>query len=163
MLNDFEEEAARERLAIAREIDNNKELLAELDFIRDKKLTFDELNAFLEKKENLTPVVEKIFYLENKGYLTRRDSWKIFFTETVLDGGVEYDDSNDNFSIFDDEENLLLIVDYLKNNKTKDEFIAFIKNAIKPQFSRDFENWKKFLIKNKYINEKEEIIYKPED
>ena len=162
MLNDFEEEAAREGLAIAREIDNDKELLAELDFIRDKKLTFDELNAFLEKKENITPVVEKIFYLENKGYLTIRDSWKIFFTETVLDGGVEYDDSNDNFSIFDDEENLLLIVDYLKNNKTKDEFISFIKDAINPQISRDFENWKKFLIKNKYINEKEEIIYKPE-
>ena len=92
MLNDFEEEAAREGLAIAREIDNDKELLAELDFIRDKKLTFDELNAFLEKKENITPVVEKIFYLENKGYLTREDSYKIFFKRYVLDGGVEYDD-----------------------------------------------------------------------
>ena len=122
-------EAEEETLSIIREIDKNKELIAELDFICDKELTFDELNAFLEKKENITPVVEKIFYLENKGYLTRRDSWKIFFTETVLDGGVEYDDSNDNFSIFDDEENLLLIVDYLKNNKTKDEFIAFIKNG----------------------------------
>ena len=155
-------EAEEETLSIIREIDKNKELIAELDFICDKELTFDELNAFLEKKENITPVIEKIFYLENKGYLTREDSYKIFFTKAVLDGGVEYDDSNDNFSIFDDEENLLLIVDYLKNNKTKDEFIAFIKNAIKPQFSRDFENWKKFLIKNKYINEKEEIIYKPE-
>ena len=84
----------------------------------------------------------------------------------MLDGGVEYDYSNDdNSSIFDDEENILFIVDYLKNNKTKDEFIAFIKDAINPQLSRDsrdFENWKKFLIKNKYINDKEEIIYKPE-
>ena len=161
MLNDFEEEAAREGLAIAREIDNDKELLAELDFIRDKELTFDELNAFLEKKENITPVIEKIFYLENKGYLTREDSYKIFFTKAVLDGGVEYDYSNDdNSSIFDDEENLLFIVDYLKNNKTKDEFISFIKNAINPQISKDFEDWKKFLIENKYINKQEEIIYK---
>ena len=162
MLNDFEEEAAREGLAIAREIDNDKELLAELDFIRDKKLTFDELNAFLEKKENITPVVEKIFYLENKGYLTREDSYKIFFTKAVLDGGVEYDDSNDNVNTINKNENFLLIVDYLKNNKTKDEFISFIKNAINPQISKDFEDWKKFLIENKYINKQEEIIYKPQ-
>ena len=162
MLNDFEEEAAKERLAIAREIDNDKELLAELDFIRDKKLTFDELNAFLEKKENITPVVEKIFYLENKGYLTRRDSWKIFFTETVLDGGVEYDDSNNNVNTINKNENFLLIVDYLKNNKSKDEFISFIKDIINPQKSKDFEDWKQFLIENKYINKQEEIIYKPQ-
>ena len=158
-------EAEEETLSIIREIDKSEELSAELDFICDKELTFDELNAFLEKKENITPVVEKIFYLENKGYLTREDSYKIFFTKAVLDGGVEYDDSNDdNSSIFDDEENPLplFIVDYLKNNKTKDELISLIKDVINQQISRDFENWKKFLIKNKYINEKEEIIYKPE-
>ena len=115
MLNNLEKDdlkAAKERLAIAREIDHSEELRAELDFICDKEFSLEELNAFLEKKENITPVVEKIFYLENKGYLTRRDSYKIFFTEWVLDGGVEYDDSNNNFSIFDDEENLLLSVDY---------------------------------------------------
>ena len=161
----IDKEAEKEILSIIREIDNNKELIAELDFVRDKELSLEELNIFLEKKENITPVVEKIFYLENKGYLTREDSYKIFFTPAVLDGGIEYNDSNDskdNFSFFDDEKNFLLIVDYLKNNKTKDEFISFIKNTINPQISKNFEGWKKFLIENKYINEKEEVIYKPQ-
>ena len=154
-------EVEKEILSIIREIENNKKLMAELDFIRDKELSLEELNAFLEKKENITPVVEKIFYLENKGYLTREDSYKMFFIRSVLDGW-DYDDysNDDNSNIFDDEENPLLIIDYFKNNKSKDEFISFIKDVINPQSSKDFEDWKKFLIKHKYINEKEEIIYK---
>ena len=165
MLNNLEKDdlkAAKERLVIAREIDHSEELRAELDFICDKEFSLEELNAFLEKKENITPVVEKIFYLENKGYLTREDSYKIFFKRYVLDGGVEYDDSNDNVNTINKNENFLLIVDYLKNNKSKDEFISFIKKAINPQISKDFEDWKKFLIENKYINKQEEIIYKPQ-
>ena len=155
------EKANEEILKVIEEIDNNKQLRSELDFICDKKFTVKELNAFLKQKDNITPVVKKILELENKNFLTRKDSWKIFFSKTVLDGGKYVYSKNDNVNEINKNENFLLIVDYLKNNKTKDEFISFIKNAINPQISKDFEDWKKFLIENKYINEKEEVIYKP--
>ena len=49
----------------------------------------------------------------------------------------------------------------LEKNKTI-KMTTDIKKAINPQISKDFEDWKKFLIENKYINKQEEIIYKPQ-
>lgn len=57
------------------------------------------------------------------------------------------------------------LLEYLKEKQeyhSLEDFKEWIKWSLDPK-ANDYKQWKDFLIRHGYINEKEEIIYKPEN
>ena len=138
---------------LGKEINANKIFKDEIKAIYDKDFTFIELNNFLEKKENITPAIDKILELEKKGYLTRKDTYKIFFSNTTLD-----DSLNDSFELT--EEKMKELIDSAIIAYNIEDVKKVFQCLISPK-CKSAKKWKDFFIKYDYINEKEEIIYKP--
>ena len=139
---------------LGKEINANKVFKDEIKAIYDKDFTFIELNNFLEKKENITPAIDKILELEKKGYLTRKDTYKIFFSNTTLD-----DSLNASFELT--EEKMKELIDSAIIAYNIEDIKKVFQGLISPK-CKSSKNWKNFFLRHGYINEKEEIIYKPQ-
>ena len=139
---------------LGKEINANKVFKDEIKAIYDKDFTFIELNNFLEKKENITPAIDKILELEKKGYLTRKDTYKIFFSNTTLD-----DSLNVSFELT--EEKMKELIDSAIIAYNIEDIKKVFQGLISPK-CKSSKNWKNFFLRHGYINEKEEIIYKPQ-
>ena len=61
-----------------------------------------------------------------------------------------------------DEYMLEVTLEHQKEDSYDDFIKYFILHLLNPRL-RFYEQWKDFFIRHGYINEKEEIIYKPED
>ena len=139
---------------LGKEINANKVFKDEIKAIYDKNFTFSELNNFLEKKENITPAIDKILELEKKEYLTRKDTYKIFFSNTTLD-----DSLNASFELT--EEKMKELIDSAIIAYNIEDIKKVFQGLISPK-CKSAKQWKDFFFRHGYINEKEEIIYKPQ-